>query len=130
MAICEQNYFILQRLVRDWEHLAELRFEASSQLQYRIKVLTCAKYTNEVEIRQLSPSLPAILQPELVLRVYHDAQVCEVIKNKNIARIAPSYDYPNEKMHQKDEKTQNNIFLNDWLKFCLEQGMAHPVQLA
>jgi uncharacterized protein YqiB (DUF1249 family) len=77
-------------------------------------------------MRQLSASIPAILQPSLTIRVYHDAQMAEVIKNKNIAYIKASYDYPNQKMHQKDEKTQNNLFLNDWLKFCLEHGMMVP----
>ncbi len=127
MALCEQNYHMMQRLVSDWQSLGYVyRFETSPQLVYQIVVHSCSRYTNEVEIRQLSNSIPAIFQPVMSLRVYHDAMVCEVIKNKNIARIKGSYPYPNDKMHQKDEKTQNNQFLNDWLKFCLAHGMATP----
>ena len=39
---------------------------------------------------------------------------------------ALKFRFHNDKMHQKDEKTQNNQFLNDWLKFCLAHGMATP----
>ncbi|MGU5550213.1 DUF1249 domain-containing protein, partial [Aeromonas hydrophila] len=37
-------------------------------------------------------------------------------------RLQPRYDYPNKNMHQRDEKEQVNLFLADWLKFCLRHG--------
>lgn len=121
---------MLDQLVQNWhEALSTVQFETSQQLVYQIKIIECAKYTNLIEMRQLSASLPAVLQPLLQIRVYHDAKLAEVVKNKNIGRIQPSYDYPNKRMLQKDEKTQNNVFLNDWLKFSLKHGMAVPLPL-
>ena len=111
----------------DWNQLnAHVRFETNQQQVYQIKIIECSKYTNLIEMRQLSTSIPAIMQPQLEVRVYHDAHLAEVVKNKNMGRIQQSYEYPNKRMMQKDEKTQNNLFLNDWLKFSLAFGMSVP----
>ncbi|AWB68180.1 DUF1249 domain-containing protein [Saccharobesus litoralis] len=123
----EQNYFMLDKLVSNWQRLHHVvRFETNQQQLYQIKIIECSKYTNVIEMRQLSASLPAILQPQLEVRVYHDARLAEVVKNKNMGRIQQSYEYPNKRMMQKDEKTQNNLFLFDWLKFSLQFGLAEP----
>ncbi|MDD0441623.1 DUF1249 domain-containing protein, partial [Shigella sonnei] len=45
-----------------------------------------------------------------------------------IFRFKARYDYPNKKLHQRDEKHQINQFLADWLRYCLAHGaMAIPV---
>ncbi|MGL6349457.1 MAG: DUF1249 domain-containing protein, partial [Aeromonas sp.] len=46
-----------------------------------------------------------------------------------ISRLQPSYDYPNKKMHQRDEKEQVNLFLAEWLKFCLRHGTS-PINIS
>lgn len=128
--ICERNYFSINQLVAEWEPLqAKVIFETSPQSIIQIKILEVSRYTNLVEIRQLSPSLPDVFQPNLIVRVYHDAKMAEVISCQNIGRIQPSYLYPNKQMHQPDEKLQINAFLNDWLNFCQEHGMSTPVKV-
>jgi hypothetical protein len=37
-------------------------------------------------------------------------------------QIAPRYQYPNDRMFQQDEKSQQNRFLADWLEHCLQNG--------
>ena len=64
----------------------------------------------------------------MVVRLYHDAQVAEVCASQQISRFKASYDYPNKKLHQRDEKHQINQFLADWLRYCLAHGaVAVPV---
>ncbi|EBB4503635.1 TPA: ADP-ribose diphosphatase [Salmonella enterica subsp. enterica serovar Typhi] len=54
--------------------------------------------------------------------------VAEVCSSQQIFRFKARYDYPNKKLHQRDEKHQINQFLADWLRFCLAHGaMAIPV---
>ncbi|MDU3048807.1 MAG: DUF1249 domain-containing protein [Escherichia coli] len=52
----------------------------------------------------------------------------EVCSSQQIFRFKARYDYPNKKLHQRDEKHQINQFLADWLRYCLAHGaMAIPV---
>ena len=51
------------------------------------------------------------------VRLYHDAMVAEVCSSQQIFRFKARYDYPNKKLHQRDEKHQINQFLADWLRF-------------
>ena len=55
---------------------------------------------------------------------YHDAGMLEVGMFQSHRRIAARYQYPNERMHQQDEKSQQNRFLADWLEHCLQNGRA------
>jgi uncharacterized protein YqiB (DUF1249 family) len=50
-----------------------------------------------------------------------------VCSSQQIYRFKARYDYPNKKLHQRDEKHQINQFLADWLRYCLAHGaMAVP----
>jgi uncharacterized protein YqiB (DUF1249 family) len=62
------------------------------------------------------------LRPVVKVRLYHDAKMAEVISAQNIGSLQPSYRYPNIKMYQKNEKEMVNIFLAEWLQFCLTQS--------
>jgi len=79
---------------------------------------TTAKSTQKFS----SEMINTILQPNMSIRLYHDAQMAEVISSQNIRQVKPRYDYPNKDMHQQDEKQQINQFLNEWLHVCLELG--------
>ena len=80
--------------------------------------------TNFAQLRRISYwSLPS-----MTVRLYHDAMVAEVCSSQQIFRFKARYDYPNKKLHQRDEKHQINQFLADWLRYCLAHGaMAIPV---
>ena len=79
------------------------------------------RYTSLYEIRQANSQAFHYLQPQLLVRLYHDARLAEVCASQQIYKLKPRYDYPNKKMHHQDEKHQTNQFLNDWLVFCLKQ---------
>ncbi len=49
----------------------------------------------------------------MTVRLYHDAMVAEVCSSQQIFRFKARYDYPNKKLHQRDEKHQINQFLAD-----------------
>lgn len=121
--VCEQNYALLKGLVKDWTLHHIEQFETSPHLIFQIQVQHDSRYTNEIEMRQLSAQLAGVFQPKVRIRVYHDAKMAEVIASQNMTRIQPSYMYPNPHMHQPDEKMQVNQFLYDWLKFCRQHGM-------
>jgi len=58
------------------------------------------------------------------VRAYHDAAMLEVVSFQREGRVEGRYSYPNDAMHQEDEKRQQNAFLADWLAHCLHHGEA------
>lgn len=56
------------------------------------------------------------------VRLYHDANVAEVVKCQRYQSFSPRYEYPNVDMHQIDEKAQMNRFLGELLTHCLSHG--------
>ncbi|GHF85255.1 phosphohydrolase [Thalassotalea marina] len=127
MGLCEVNYMMLLRLLADKEQVGQRReFYISDFLSYRIDVDEVTKYTSLITMSQDADiggtKLSKFLRPKMVIRLYHDARMAEVIKNQDIGRIHPRYDYPNNKMHLPDEKQQINQFLKEWLQLSLQLG--------
>jgi hypothetical protein len=120
LAICEANYTRMMRLLPDVDtERLEYQFSAGKNLHYRIRIIESARYTSTLEMHQISSSTALFLQPAMQVRLYHDARVAEVIKNQRIGSFNASYSYPNQRMHQKNEKQMVNRFLAEWLQFCL-----------
>ena len=61
----------------------------------------------------------------MTIRLYHDARMAEVLSTQDIKQVKSRYDYPNNQMHQQDEKQQTNQFLNEWLHLCLRLGQVN-----
>ena len=127
MALCEINYMLLLRILADKEQVGEQRcFFISDFLSYRVTVNEVTKYTTLITIIQEANirgyNLTELFRPKMVVRLYHDARMAEVISNQDVQQIKPRYDYPNDKMHLPDEKQQVNYFLKEWLQLCLKLG--------
>ena len=130
MALCEINYMLLLRILADKEQVGEQRcFFISDFLSYRITVNEVTKYTTLITINQEANirgyNLTELFRPKMVVRLYHDARMAEVISNQDVQQIKPRYDYPNERMHLPDEKQQVNYFLKEWLQLCLKLGQVN-----
>lgn len=129
-AICERNYVHLLNMLPDCD-TADLSygFTAGKGLSYRIQIIESARYTSTILVEQVNISTPGYLKPSMTVRLYHDARMAEVISSQNAGALAPSYDYPNAKMRQRNEKHMVNLFLTEWLHFCLNHD-AQPVPSA
>jgi uncharacterized protein YqiB (DUF1249 family) len=126
--VCEVNYGSLLRLLPDCDtEDLQYQFEVSASLLYTIRIIECSRYTSTLEMSQKSQMEYEFLRPVVQVRLYHDAKMAEVISAQNIGSLQPSYRYPNIKMYQKNEKEMVNIFLAEWLQFCLTQSdQLHP----
>ncbi len=108
----------------DTEDLSYI-FEASEGFKYKIVILESTRYTSTLEMSQIpSNNTPHFLRPSMTIRLYHDAKVAEVLSAQRTQRLKPVYEYPNINMHQRNEKFMVNVFLAEWLHFCLSQNMA------
>ncbi len=127
MGLCAANYMLAIKLMADKEQKGEVRnFVVGDSLAYKLSVDEVTKYTTLITIEQfdqLSTSqFASVIHPSMLIRLYHDAQMAEVISSQAIRNVKPRYDYPNKGMHQPDEKLQINQFLKEWLQLCLASG--------
>jgi uncharacterized protein YqiB (DUF1249 family) len=134
MAECEANYARIMQLLPDMDTVDQREFgvelPSGQSVLFRIDVIERCKYTTMVDIYQhvASSSIssdelpPWAVAPSFSLRIYHDARMAEVTAYDRQQAMRSSYDYPNAKMYQRDEKTQLNSFLGEWLKHCLKYG--------
>lgn len=122
-ALCELNYSHVLRILPDCDtEDLSYAFSVGKGLSYEIRIVESARYTSTLSIVQTTKELPTYLTPSMTVRLYHDARMAEVISSQNTGALQPSYDYPNLKMRQRNEKHMVNIFLAEWLSFCLQHA--------
>ena len=125
LAICENNYVCLLKLLPDCDTQdLGYEFEIKNGLKYRIQIIDSSRYTSTLEMSQINVSTPVFLRPKMTIRLYHDAKVAEVLQAQRTSRLKAVYEYPNLHMHQRNEKFMVNVFLAEWLHFCLSQRVA------
>ena len=120
-AVCEANYARLLRLFPDYQtrNLCEFRL---GEARVRIEVLERSRYTTIFRLFQARQDEQWLGSLRVELRAYHDAGMLEVGTFQSHRRVEGRYAYPNDQMHQQDEKHQQNHFLAEWFSHCLENG--------
>jgi len=143
MACCEANYFRLLGLFPDLHSEDERRIGLSpgDDVEVVLGVLERTSYTTLLSISQKQVGARETLDarsertdksvtvrwfkpPMLTVRLYHDAQIAEVITNGSNRGVRPKNAYPNQHMFQPDEKRQWNDFLEELLVLCRQHGYA------
>lgn len=127
-AICESNYVLLLKLLPDMDSGASREFSINGGHEHatRIRLSVCEqfKYTLSINVEQVSHLNDFLSPPTMVVRMYQDVRMAEVISFDNNHRFNGVYHYPNPQMRMPDEKHQINHFLHDWLEHCLLHGEA------
>ena len=124
-AECEANYARLMRLLPDFETIDRREFQCRSgatTTQVCLEITQRCPYTTMINVSQHESPTPWVEPPRFEVRLYHDALMAEVVQYSGVRRVSPRYDYPNEGMHQRDEKHQLNRFLGEWLSHCIDTG--------
>jgi len=124
MELYELNYIQLRQLIPDVGLLQDrVVSRVRGALNLYLTVRERCKYTTTLHLSySFEHDQGTTLAPDIVVRLYHDAQVAEVIsrgkgrspRNTNFDRFRP--DYPME------ARWQVNRFLQKWLGFCLRHG--------
>lgn len=121
-ATCECNYVRLLQLFPDYETSNSREFQLPDGARVRIEVVERCRYTTLLRVQQHGSVNAWLSAPRFDLRAYHDARMVEVTGFQAQSRVAARYEYPNRQMHSRDEKSQQNLFLAEWLSYCLQQG--------
>ena len=125
LATCENNYVCMLKLLPDCDTQdLKYEFDISESFKYRITIVDSSRYTSTLKMSQYNANTPSFLRPTMLIRLYHDAKVAEVLEAQRTSQLKPVYEYPNLNMHQRNEKYMVNVFLAEWLHFCLSQQVA------
>jgi len=132
MAECESNYARLLKLLpeKSSRKLA-VTYLSGPSVTVLFEVLENFRYTSSVRISQCAASCDWLHLPSMAVRLYHDAKMAEVVDAEHMRQLRGIYAYPNEQMHHADEKVQRNLYLGEWLRYCLQHGhVVEEVSLA
>jgi uncharacterized protein len=123
MDLYEHNYLRIRKIVPDLEIADEMISVSPGHLDLYLSVLERCKYTTMVRMTyQFKQQDKVICEPDMHLRIYHDAHIAEVHDrlDRNHRRV-----YSGETLQQK---WKLNRFLYKWLGYCIFQGHCfHPI---
>ncbi|MEJ2669555.1 MAG: DUF1249 domain-containing protein [Gammaproteobacteria bacterium] len=139
MRLCTVNYIQLLKLFP-----CVRQFQKGEQKQFCLAhsqgaVVTCtvteaAPYTTFLTFTQEPQHVPReeeVAQDVLMslfltirVRLYHDAQLAEVVDAQQDMILPGRCAYPNSRLFQVDEKAQSNRFFSEWLTHCKKHGLA------
>jgi len=120
-AVCEANYARMLRLFPGYENSNSKEFFVG-EARVTMEVIERCRYTTIFHLHQQQSEVRWLGRLRVEVRAYHDAGMLEVGMFQSHRRIAARYQYPNDRMFQQDEKSQQNRFLADWLEHCLQNG--------
>ena len=83
----------------------------------RLQCLEVSRYTTLISLRLSFIECPQVTPIEMTIRLYHDAEVADVISYQNITRLVAPY-FSKNIQSESDHKRQANILLYELLSGC------------
>lgn len=126
LSLYERNFTRLMELLPDMHRGQGPFIIASAGLSpINVEILEQNPYTTTIHIRQdMAAERPWLSDLRMKVRIYHDAQVAEVVAYQGVRALQPFYPYPNPKMLQPYEKRRVNQFLGEWLSYCFTRRLS------
>lgn len=126
-AQCEMNYHLCMALVpgcRTGRSEWAFKLDSEGALQVQVCLVESAPYTTTVDLLPSRSDSEYLPSARLRIRLYHDAEMAEVVAWNHHRNWWPVYNYPNSRMYHPDEKLALNRYLGDWLVHCRKLGIA------
>lgn len=126
MDIYEQNYIQLKQLIHQDAIDAGKSVSCLLQgLDLHMTVIERTKFTTTIRLTYWFGQEEQVPDPDLQVRIFHDAQVAEVVSGKFSKQGKTD---PDVTQYALPMKWHANRFLQKWLAYCLRQG--HKLQAA
>lgn len=132
---CEVNYLLLVRLIPELTELYGKSqtnqpritqwFLSSPVLNLNLATTEIARYTTTLDLLIDSPKIEVLQSEKLIIRLYHDVQMLEVMEGSGPGALKAIYEHVNSGHKPVDEKRQVNRFIGECLRTCLS---AEPVE--
>jgi uncharacterized protein YqiB (DUF1249 family) len=127
MELYEKNYVLMRLLSPELKVLGSGVYvsQVNSSLPLELTVLSHSRYTSTFNLTyrffEGSSKGRNDREPDLAIRMYHDARTCEVMSG-----LMPEGRVEVRRTRDLDEGRRLNRFLNKWLNYCLRQGHQFP----
>jgi uncharacterized protein YqiB (DUF1249 family) len=127
MTLYESNYIRLAHLFGDLQQMPDSQVSSlESDCPLHAQVAERSRYTTTFTLTyRFIESGAVVSDPDLQVRVYHDARLGEALlctrwhRHPVFSALQIARD---EATRQLDDRWQRNIMLNKWLDYCVERG--------
>ena len=117
----ERNYTFFRELFPEIiEVYSETLIYRDSLKLVKINCLEVSRYTTLISLRLTFTACPQIPPVEMTVRLYHDAEVADVVSYQNITRLIAPY-FSEEEDTSENHKRQANILLYELLSGCAKK---------
>lgn len=122
MDLYERNYMLIRLLAPELRSMNEGCFlsEAADTPTLELRDISHSKYTSTFKLtyhfERSGPGLKPY-EPDLFIRLYHDARSCEVMSG-----LLPEDRLAARRTRDLENGQRLNLFLHRWLAYCLRQG--------
>jgi len=120
MDLYEQNYLLARVLIPDLRSLegGVFRSRVHGCMTLELSQITHARYTSTFNLTYLfSSELRLAREPDLMLRLYHDARTCEAMSG-----LLSSRRFEDRRVRDLSDGHRLNRFVGKWLSYCTRQG--------
>ena len=119
----ERNYAFLRDIFPEIIELnSETLIYRDNLKNVKIHGLDVSRYTTLISLSLTFTECPQIAPVEMTIRLYHDAEVADVISYQNISRLVAPY-FSEEKDTDQNHKRQANILLYELLSGCAKKRL-------
>lgn len=128
MTLYESNYIRLRTLAGDLRRMSGRTVsKSSSDLDLHLEILEHSRYTSILRLTYFFDDAPgSVADPDLEVRVYHDARVAEASRCARWIRHPALKGIRSRLSAAMGERWLRNMLLNKWLDYCAERGHRFP----
>ena len=132
MWVYEKNFALLNNLCPDLDIENEclcICSEGEFEHRLKIQVIERCPYTMTLKLQQnlLLPD-QYVQKLIMIIRLYHDAQVADVLKYQGFSCLFESCGSTKKQGMQKNDKRQTNILLHDWLSIFISRNIKQKAE--
>jgi len=120
MDLYEQNYMLSRVLIPELRTMdgGVYLSEVPGCMTLELDQVVNAKYTSTFNLTyRFSSELRHAREPDLMIRLYHDARTCEVMSGLLSSRVEED-----RRVRDMDDGYRLNRFVGKWLSYCSRQG--------
>lgn len=126
MELYESNYILMRRLAPGLRALdGHAVSSVAGGVDLHLKTLACSPYTTTLAMSHWFEHDPEAVEPDLLIRVYHDAKLAEVLPDTPVEQFTLWRGAPPDR-RSLVWRWELNRFLNRWLRYCLSEGHGFP----
>jgi uncharacterized protein YqiB (DUF1249 family) len=133
MSLYESNYIRLGWLISDvLDTPSQMISEVAGDLPLHLRVAERSRYTTTITLTYLFESADgnSIADPDLQVRIYHDARLAEAQACARWHRHELLASLRSELALALGDRWLRNVMLNKWLDYCVERGHRFEVPRA